>query len=65
MLFYLKMQHGIAVDRAVFDAPMPDDWPGRKLWVEHPEAQIGWAYKDKVWTPPVVERLLPPDEPAE
>lgn len=43
-MIYCKISAGLVVDRAVFDAAIPEDWPGRADWVPHDLAQIGWGY---------------------
>jgi hypothetical protein len=51
-MIYVKIENGVVVNRVVFDAPMPDDWPERETWLQDDEAQIGWLYADGVFTPP-------------
>lgn len=49
---YCKIQNGYVVDRAVFEEPMPLDWPDSAMWVQNDEAQIGWSYSNGVFSPP-------------
>ena len=60
MMIYCRIADGAVVDRAVFDAPMPDDWPDRAAWVAEDEAQIGWSHDGETFTPPPRE---PDQEP--
>jgi len=45
-MIYCQIEDGVVVNRAVFDEPMPDDWPDKESWVQNNEAQIGWHYAD-------------------
>ena len=51
-MIYCKIENGLVVDRALFDEPMPTDWPDYSAWVHNDEAQIGWSYANGVFTPP-------------
>lgn len=62
-MFYVKIADGVVANRAVFDAPMPDDWPDRDTWVASETAQIGWAYDGNTFTPPDVP--APDESPLE
>lgn len=60
-MIYVQVADGMVVNRALFDTPMPDDWPDRASWIESDTAQIGWAYADGVFTEPP---LPPSNAPA-
>lgn len=60
---YVKVESGVVVNIAVFDEPMPDDWPDRDLWFGSDEAQIGWKYKSGAFTAP--SEPPDPEVPAE
>lgn len=52
MTVYCKIKSGKVVDRALFDGPMPEDWPDYARWVANDEADIGWRHRDGVFTAP-------------
>ena len=56
-MHYVHITGGVVDNRAVFDTPMPTDWPDYASWVQNDVAQIGWAYDGTTFTPP------PPDPP--
>jgi len=51
-MIYCRVEDGVVVDRAVFDAEIPNDWPDRKYWVRNDDAQIGWAYLEGIFSEP-------------
>jgi hypothetical protein len=51
-MIYCKTVDGVVVDRSVFDAPMPEDWPDFEMWQESEVAQIGWTYAEGEFVPP-------------
>jgi hypothetical protein len=51
-MFYVKVEGGVVVDRAVFGEPMPQDWPDYASWHQNDEAQIGWLYDGTTFHPP-------------
>jgi hypothetical protein len=62
VMYYVKIENGVVIDRAIFDEPMPSDWPDYDSWVQDDEAQIGWSYDGTTFTaPPALEiESLPP-----
>jgi hypothetical protein len=60
MLTYVKVEDGVVVNRAVFDEPMPQDWPDYASWIENEDAQIGWTYDGTTFTgpPPAVDETI-------
>lgn len=59
-MHYCKVDNGIVVNRAVFNAEMPEDWPDREAWFQDDAAQIGWAYEGGEFiAPPAPEEPLP------
>jgi hypothetical protein len=60
MLTYVKVEDGVVVNRAIFDEPMPPDWPDYASWVHNEVAQIGWTYDgtDFVGPPPAVDETI-------
>jgi len=61
-MIYCRIADGVVVDRAVFAARMPRDWPDKDEWVCSSKAQIGWSYsvidgKGKFTQPPAPEDL--------
>jgi len=59
-MFYCKVENGMVVNRAVFDAEMPEDWPDREAWVQNDAAQIGWSHDGEEFiAPPAPEEPLP------
>ncbi|MBB3944713.1 hypothetical protein GGQ73_000638 [Rhizobium skierniewicense] len=52
MTIYVKVADGIVTDRAIFDGPVPDDFPDHKSWIAQQDAQIGWSFTDGQFTPP-------------
>ena len=59
MTTYCKIENGAVVNRAHFEAAMPDDWaePG-DVWIADEAAQIGWSYSSGVFSAPAPE--VPP-----
>lgn len=51
-MIYARIAAGVVVDRCVFPAAMPADWPNRAEWVDAAAAQIGWTYDGTAFTPP-------------
>jgi hypothetical protein len=57
MSIYCKIDGGLVVNRALFDGPLPEDWPNPETWVASEEAQIGWGYAGSLFIAP----LAPPE----
>ena len=60
-MIYCQIKDGIVVNRAVFDEPMPTDWPDYASWVQNDDAHIGWAYTNGAFVvpPPVANQFTP------
>jgi hypothetical protein len=59
-MIYCQVKDGLVVNRVVFDAAMPTDWPEYETYVQDDVAQIGWIYVDGVFTPPEPHIETPP-----
>ena len=55
---FCRVTDGVVVDRALFDAEPPEDFPAREEWIEDEAAQIGWTFDGEVFAPP--QSVLPP-----
>lgn len=65
-MIYCLVLEGVVINRAVFDAEMPDGWAGEgDVWIADDEAQIGWTYDGEFHEPPFVpgETDHPPQAP--
>jgi hypothetical protein len=51
---YVQVRDELVVNRAVFEEPMPQDWPEYETWHQSDEAQIGWSYDGTTFSPPMV-----------
>lgn len=51
-MYYCKIADGVVVNIAVFDAPIPRDWPDASMWHPSEDAQIGWGFDGEQFTPP-------------
>lgn len=61
-IYYVMIHNGMVANRTVADAPLPEEWfPEGETWVQNDEAQIGWAFDGKAFTPPARE---PEPEPG-
>lgn len=52
MLTYVQVKDGKAVNRTMFEEPMPADWPEYETWHQNDVAQIGWSFDGTVFSPP-------------
>lgn len=51
-MIYVKVEDGTVTNRAVFDEPMPTDWPDYEMWHQEEKAQIGWTFDGTTFTAP-------------